>query len=63
MDKLYFDTVIIGGGPAGSSCALTLQDHDLTSCIIDRCKFPRPKLCAGLLTVKTRQLLRRLLAK
>ena len=61
MDKLYFDTVIIGGGPAGSSCALTLQDHDLTSCIIDRCKFPRPKLCAGLLTVKTRQLLRRLL--
>jgi geranylgeranyl reductase family protein len=61
MDKLCFDTVIIGGGPAGSSCALTLQNYGLTSCVIDKCKFPRPKLCAGLLTVKTRLLLRRLL--
>jgi menaquinone-9 beta-reductase len=61
MDRLYFDTVIIGGGPTGSSCALTLQNHGFTSCVIDRHKFPRTKLCAGLLTVKTRQLLKRLL--
>ncbi|MCI1684718.1 MAG: geranylgeranyl reductase family protein [Prevotella sp.] len=61
MISVYFDTVIIGGGPAGSSCALTLQHHGLTSCVIDRQRFPRHKLCAGLLTVKTRQLLGRLL--
>jgi flavin-dependent dehydrogenase len=46
---------IIGGGPAGSALALALTDlgvdpGDLV--ILDRARFPRPKLCGGALTFR-----------
>jgi len=57
MNSNYFDTVIIGGGPSGSACGITLKKHNASCCIIDRKKFPRNKLCAGLLTTKTQQVI------
>lgn len=48
-----FDVVIIGGGPSGAMCGMELQKRGIRSCIIDKAVFPRDKLCGGLLTQKT----------
>jgi flavin-dependent dehydrogenase len=42
--------VIVGGGPAGSSCACALRDSGLEVMIVDRARFPRNKLCGGWIT-------------
>jgi flavin-dependent dehydrogenase len=42
--------VIIGGGPAGSSCAWALRDSGLDVLVVDRNTFPRHKLCGGWIT-------------
>ncbi len=42
--------IIIGGGPAGSSCAWRLKRHNIDCRILDRAVFPREKLCAGWIT-------------
>jgi geranylgeranyl reductase family protein len=44
------DALIIGGGPAGSSCAWKLREAGLDVVIIDRAEFPRDKVCAGWIT-------------
>jgi geranylgeranyl reductase family protein len=46
-----FDTIIIGGGPAGCSAALRLSQIGLKPIIIELKEFPREKVCGGLLTV------------
>ena len=54
---------IVGGGPAGSSFALHalragIDPSDLL--ILDRARFPRPKLCGGALTWRGTELVREL---
>jgi menaquinone-9 beta-reductase len=44
------DVVIVGGGPAGSSCAWALRNSGLDVLIVDRAVFPRHKLCGGWIT-------------
>ena len=44
------DVAIVGGGPAGSSCARRLVAAGLSCLVLDRAPFPRPKLCAGWIT-------------
>jgi flavin-dependent dehydrogenase len=44
------DVVIVGGGPAGSSCAWALRDSGLDVLVVDRATFPRHKLCGGWIT-------------
>jgi len=44
------EIVIIGGGPAGSTCAWKLRELGKTALILDKSKFPRNKLCAGWIT-------------
>lgn len=44
------DAVIVGGGPAGSSCAGALAAAGLDVLVIDRARFPRDKTCAGWIT-------------
>ena len=46
------DTIIVGGGPAGSSCAGRLRRHGVECLVLDRAEFPRLKLCAGWVTPK-----------
>ncbi|MFN0264424.1 NAD(P)/FAD-dependent oxidoreductase [Tepidamorphus sp. 3E244] len=48
----HVDTIIVGGGPAGSSCAAELvrAGHDVL--VLDKAQFPRLKLCAGWITQK-----------
>jgi len=40
-----FDVIIIGAGPAGSTCALALADSGLRVAMIDKSSFPRNKVC------------------
>ena len=45
-----FDVIIIGGGPAGSSCAWQLRRRGVKTLILEKASFPRLKLCAGWIT-------------
>jgi flavin-dependent dehydrogenase len=45
-----FDVIIVGGGPAGSSCAWQLGRRGARVLILDQAEFPRLKLCAGWIT-------------
>jgi geranylgeranyl reductase family protein len=44
------DVLIVGGGPAGSSCAWGLREAGLDVLVVDRKTFPRDKVCAGWIT-------------
>ncbi len=44
------DVLVLGGGPAGSSCAWGLRDSRLEVVVADRAEFPRDKVCAGWIT-------------
>jgi flavin-dependent dehydrogenase len=44
------DVLIVGGGPAGSSCAWGLRNSGLDVAILDRQVFPRDKVCGGWIT-------------
>ena len=48
MDRC--DVLIVGGGPAGSSCAWALRDSGLDVVVMDKAEFPRDKVCAGWIT-------------
>ena len=47
---IYSRVIIIGGGPAGSTCAWKLRQNDIECIILDKQKYPRNKLCAGWIT-------------
>ena len=44
------DAVIVGGGPAGSTCARVLRKAGRHVVVLDRARFPRDKVCAGWVT-------------
>lgn len=44
------DVLIVGGGPAGSSCAWQLRRHGFDVMVMDKANFPRDKVCAGWIT-------------
>ncbi|MBK8146222.1 MAG: geranylgeranyl reductase family protein [Bacteroidetes bacterium] len=45
MTKEVFDVLIVGSGPAGCGCALTLYRKGLKIALIDKEDFPRDKVC------------------
>ena len=54
MVKDHYHTIIIGAGPAGVACALTLLKQGEDDLLIaEKHKFPRDKCCAGYITRKT----------
>lgn len=53
VDKMKFDVVIIGGGPAGLSAGFALAETGTSVAIIEKNYYPREKTCAGILTQKT----------
>lgn len=50
MHKQSCDILIIGGGPAGSSCAGELRKRGIDVLVVDKREFPRDKTCAGWVT-------------
>jgi len=55
-----FDVAIVGGGPAGSSCAAFCAIAGLQPLVIDREKFPREKVCGDCLNPSCWAVLKRL---
>ncbi|HUT40570.1 MAG TPA: NAD(P)/FAD-dependent oxidoreductase [Gammaproteobacteria bacterium] len=55
MDRC--DVLIVGGGPAGSSCARALRQAGLDVVVMDKAAFPRDKTCAGWITPAVIELL------
>jgi flavin-dependent dehydrogenase len=46
----HTDVLVVGGGPAGSTCAHALRARGLDVTVLDRSVFPRDKTCAGWIT-------------
>ena len=44
------DVAVVGGGPAGSSCAWALRRAGARVVVVDAAVFPRQKVCAGWVT-------------
>ena len=55
-----FDVAIVGGGPAGSSCAAFCAAAGLRTAIFEREKFPREKVCGDCINPACWPVLRRL---
>jgi geranylgeranyl reductase family protein len=53
-----FDAIIVGAGPAGCAAAYDLHAAGKRVLLLDKCRFPRLKPCAGALTPKTLNALR-----
>lgn len=47
---LHHDLVIVGAGPAGAAAAVTGRRMGLSVALVDKARFPRAKLCGGLVT-------------
>jgi len=45
-----YDAVVVGGGPAGSTCARVLAQRGARVLLLEKRRFPRPKLCGGCLS-------------
>jgi menaquinone-9 beta-reductase len=52
-----YDAIIVGGGPAGSTCASTLVKAGVHTLLLDSASFPRVKLCAGWLSAPVWEIL------
>lgn len=55
--KNQCDVLVVGGGPAGSTCAARLAEAGVEVLVIDRKTFPRDKTCAGWVTPQVFQVL------
>ncbi len=53
----YFDVIIVGGGPAGTTAALYAQRQGLSTILLEKEKFPRDKICGEALSGKAVALL------
>lgn len=55
-----FDVIIVGAGPAGSTCALFLADSGLKIALVEKSVFPRDKICGDALSGKVSNVMARL---
>ncbi len=60
MPMTQCDVLISGGGPAGAAAARVLARAGVDVLLLERARFPRPKLCGGLLPEKAMRLAERL---
>ncbi|MGC9287197.1 MAG: geranylgeranyl reductase family protein, partial [Hydrogenobaculum sp.] len=48
-----YDVIVIGGGPAGAGASYELADAGAKVLVIEKAKYPRPKLCAGCISKRS----------
>lgn len=56
----FYDVIIVGAGPAGSSAALLLAQQNLRVLLLEKSRFPRAKLCGEFLSPETLPIFARL---
>jgi geranylgeranyl reductase family protein len=54
---LRYDAIVVGAGPAGSTCAYRLASAGASALLLDRARFPRDKPCGGGVTGRAARLL------
>jgi len=47
-----YDAIVVGAGPAGSTCAYRLATAGASVLLLDRARFPRDKACGGAVTAR-----------
>jgi geranylgeranyl reductase family protein len=52
-----YDAIVVGAGPAGSTCAYRLAGAGASVLLLDRARFPRDKPCGGGVTGRAERLL------
>ncbi|RMD92223.1 MAG: geranylgeranyl reductase family protein [Calditrichaeota bacterium] len=55
-----YDIIIVGGGPAGTTCALYAARTGLKILLVDKKSFPRDKICGDAISGKSLEYLREL---
>src|SRR6476660_4002997 len=58
---MLYDLIIIGGGPAGASAAISAAREGATVLLLDRGRFPRHKVCGEFVSAESLGLLKELL--
>lgn len=53
------EVIIVGSGPAGSSCAKALKEEGIECIVLEKSRLPRNKMCSGILFGQTQILLKR----
>ena len=56
----HADVVVVGAGPAGAATAVLLAEQGLDTVVVDRARFPRPKICGEYLSPEAARILDRL---
>ncbi len=54
------DVIVVGAGPAGAASAILLAERGLDVLVLDRARFPRPKICGEYLSPEAARILDRL---
>lgn len=54
---MIYDAIIIGGGPAGSTAGLLLARAGWSVALVEKQRFPRPKVCGEFISAPSLQLL------
>jgi geranylgeranyl reductase family protein len=49
---MTYDAIVVGAGPAGSTCAYRLAQAGASVLMLDRARFPRDKPCGGGVTLR-----------
>jgi flavin-dependent dehydrogenase len=57
-----YDLIVVGGGPAGTSAAITCARHGARVLLLERGQFPRHKVCGEFVSAESLELLSDLLA-
>ena len=60
MESFDTDVLIVGAGPGGSAAAIRLAEQNVKVTLVDKCEFPRAKVCGDGLTPKSVVALREL---
>jgi geranylgeranyl reductase family protein len=53
---VVYDSIVVGAGPAGSTCAYRLAEAGASVLLLDRVRFPRDKPCGGGVTGRAARL-------
>jgi geranylgeranyl reductase family protein len=48
----FYDAIVVGAGPAGSTCAYRLASAGVSVLLLDKARFPRDKPCGGGVTIR-----------